>query len=60
MTIPNPPKPGTDSMNESVVTAQKVESVFQDGRVRTDDVLNDRCNQMLASIDYESFLRRSE
>ena len=47
-------------MNESVVTAQKVESVFQDGRVRTDDVLNDRCNQMLASIDYESFLRRSE
>ena len=60
MTIPNPPKPGTDSMNESVVTAQKVESVFQDGRVRTDDVLNDRCNHMLASIDCESFLRRSE
>lgn len=58
--IPSPPQPGTDQMSEARVTEQRIESAFTVGRERTDRALEDRCRTMLASIDYEAFLKRSE
>jgi hypothetical protein len=58
--IPDPPAPGSAPIDEAAATAQRVESAFVEGRDRTDRVLVDRCRQMLASIDYDSFLRRTQ
>lgn len=60
LTIPDPPSPDSVPVDESVATAQRVEAAFQEGRSRADRVLVDRCRQMLATIDYDSFLRRSQ
>ena len=57
--IPAPPKPGTAEMDKAANDKKMLEDSFQTGRDRTDDVLSDRCRQMLASIDYDSFLRRA-
>jgi hypothetical protein len=57
--IPAPPKPGSDEMNESTVVEKRIESAFTVGRERTDRALQERCRQMLASIDYDTFLSRS-
>lgn len=58
--IPPAPVPGKDQMNESEVVATKVEGAFITGRERTDRALQERCRQMLASIDYDAFLARAE
>jgi len=58
--IPPAPVPGKDQMSEAEVTAAKVEGAFITGRERTDRALQERCRQMLASIDYDAFLRRAE
>lgn len=58
--IPAPPTPGSSEMDEAVVTTQRIEGAFAEGRGRTDRALEERCRQMLASIDYESFLVRPE
>ena len=57
--IPAPPKPGTDEMDTAKTDQARLEASFQTGRDRTDIVLSDRCRQMLASIDYDSFLKRA-
>ena len=57
--IPAPPKPGSSEMDEAKVNQNRIEGAFQTGRERTDAVLQDRCRQMLASIDYDSFLKRA-
>lgn len=58
--IPPAPVPGKDQMSEAEVTAAKVEGAFITGRERTDRALQERCRQMLASIDYDAFLARAE
>jgi hypothetical protein len=60
LTIPDPPSPDSAPVDESAATAQRVEAAFQEGRSRADRVLVDRCRNMLASIDYDSFLRRTQ
>lgn len=57
--IPAPPKPGSSEMDAAKVEKDRVESAFLTGRERTDAVLQDRCRQMLASIDYDTFLKRA-
>jgi hypothetical protein len=47
-------------MDDSVVTAQRIEGAFVEGRSRTDRALQDRCLQMLGTIDYDTFLARAE
>lgn len=59
LVIPEPPARDSLSTDESALTAQKVESAFEEGRNRTERVLADRCREMLASIDYDAFLSRS-
>jgi hypothetical protein len=56
--IPQPPKPGSDEMSESVLSEKRIDTAFTTGRERTDRALQDRCRQMLATIDYETFLVR--
>jgi hypothetical protein len=56
--IPMPPQPGSAEMNEALVEDRRLESAFTTGRERTDRALQDRCRQMLATIDYETFLSR--
>ena len=58
--VPAQPAPGAAEMDESVVTAQRIEGAFTEGRSRTDRALQERCRQMLASIDYETFLARAQ
>ncbi len=58
--IPAPPKPGTSEMDEGTVTQKRFDAAFAVGAERTDEALRDRCRQMLASIDYDSFLRRAD
>ncbi len=58
MLITPPPTPGVDDMDESSIVAQRIESAFQDGKDRTDLVLQDRCMQMLNRIDFTAFLSR--
>lgn len=56
--IPQPPKPGSEEMSESVLSEKRIDTAFTTGRERTDRALQDRCRQMLATIDYETFLVR--
>jgi hypothetical protein len=58
--IPAPPSPESTATDESTAVAQRVEMAFQDGRNRTDRVLNDRCRKMLGAIDYDALLTRGE
>lgn len=58
--VPAPPAPGSAEMDDSVVTAQRIEGAFVEGRSRTDRALQERCLQMLSSIDYDTFLARPE
>lgn len=58
--IPAPPSPEATATDESTAIAQRVEFAFQDGRVRTDRVLNERCRKMLGTIDYDALLARGE
>ena len=45
-------------MSESVLSEKRIDTAFTTGRERTDRALQDRCRQMLATIDYETFLVR--
>jgi hypothetical protein len=56
--IPQPPKPGSADMDESVLSEKRIDTAFTTGHERTDRALQERCRQMLASIDYETFLVR--
>jgi hypothetical protein len=58
--IPPAPVPGKDQMNEAEVVAAKVEGAFITGRERTDRALQERCRQMIASIDVDAFLARAD
>lgn len=60
MDIPPAPVPGKDQMSEAEVTAAKVEGAFITGRERTDRALQERCRQMIASIDVDAFLARAD
>lgn len=60
MDIPPQPAPDSAQMDDSVVTAQRIEGAFVEGRSRTDRALQDRCLQMLGTIDYDTFLARAE
>jgi hypothetical protein len=58
--IPDPPKPGEAAPDAGTATTAKVEAAFQEGRNRAERHLQARCRQMLASIDYDTFLSRGE
>lgn len=58
--VPPAPVPGRDQMNEAEVVAAKVEGAFITGRERTDRALQERCRQMIASINVDAFLARAD
>jgi hypothetical protein len=47
-------------MNEAEIVSARVEGAFITGRERTDRALQERCRQMIASIDVDAFLARAD
>jgi hypothetical protein len=58
--VPPAPVPGKDQMNEAEIVAARVEGAFITGRERTDRALQERCRQMIASINVDAFLARAD
>jgi hypothetical protein len=58
--VPSAPVPGRDQMNEAEIVSARVEGAFITGRERTDRALQERCRQMIASIDVDAFLARAD
>lgn len=58
--IPDPPAPGSSKMDEAAVVNERIEGAFFGGRERADQVLQDRCRKVIASMPLESFLARAE